>query len=392
MLDLAQLRRLDSIACEKRKVFLRLDLNVPMRPDATIADDSRIRAALPTISLLQQSQAQLVVASHLGRPAAGEVAGYSLRPVADRLRELLGSRVHFVTDCVGPVRQKAMATLAPGEVLLLENTRFYAEESANEPQFAAALAEGMEVYINDAFATLHRQHASTAGMAGYFSHKAIGLLVGSELAALTPLLSSPHKPFTLILGGAKVSGKIELVRNLLSNIDRLLIGGGMAFTFLRAEGKAIGSSLVEAGKVRESEEILKEAARSGVEVYLPEDFCIRREGGEVEMVDTLGATDQGLDIGPKTTAAFVKAIAGSATLFWNGPLGVFEQAAFRGGTLAVAKEVVASKAHSVIGGGDTLAAFKQLNLLHKVQHASTGGGATLAFLAGKRLPGLQALL
>jgi phosphoglycerate kinase len=389
------IRTIETLKLQKQPVFVRLDLNVPQHDDGSISDETRLRAALPTLKYLSQQQCKVAVASHLGRPKGGDDRKFSLRPVAQRLENLLGAPVGFIDDCIGEKVMQALQKLPAGGFLLLENTRFYPEEEKNDAAFSAKLASGFSVYINDAFGTLHRAHASTAGMAAHFKEKAMGFLVQKELAALTPLMTQPKSPFVVILGGAKVSDKIGILRNLLPRLQHLLIGGGMAFTFLKAQGVEIGASLLDESKLKMVQEILDEAKRLKIGVHLPVDFRIvdaASTAPKAKVVASLKSGEKGLDIGPETVGAFSKILANAATVFWNGPLGVFEQPSFMEGTLGIARTVAGLKAHTVIGGGDTLAAFSELGLEERVTHASTGGGATLEFLEGRELPGLKALL
>jgi phosphoglycerate kinase len=389
------IRTIETLKLQKQPVFVRLDLNVPQHDDGSISDETRLRAALPTLKYLSQQQCKVAVASHLGRPKGGDDRKFSLRPVAQRLENLLGAPVGFIDDCIGEKVMQALQKLPAGGFLLLENTRFYPEEEKNDAAFSAKLASGFSVYINDAFGTLHRAQASTAGMAAHFKEKAMGFLVQKELAALTPLMTQPKSPFVVILGGAKVSDKIGILRNLLPRLQHLLIGGGMAFTFLKAQGVEIGASLLDESKLKMVQEILDEAKRLKIGVHLPVDFRIvdaASTAPKAKVVASLKSGEKGLDIGPETVGAFSKILANAATVFWNGPLGVFEQPSFMEGTLGIARTVAGLKAHTVIGGGDTLAAFSELGLEERVTHASTGGGATLEFLEGRELPGLKALL
>lgn len=385
------IKNLRQIPLKGKRVFLRLDLNLPLHDDGSISDDTRLRAALPTLNYLSEQGATVAIASHLGRPK-GRDPKQSLKPVATRLAEVIKRPVAFVDDCVGDAVTRKVAALGQGEFVVLENTRFHPQEEKNDPAFSAKLAAGYDVYINDAFGTLHRAHASTAGMAAHFSSRGMGLLVEQELKALSPLLQQPKTPFVMILGGAKVSDKLGIVRNLLPRVQRLLIGGGMAFTFLKANGIEIGASLCDDSKLGTVREVIAEAARLKVQLVLPVDFRIPTADGKAKVVETLKPGDKGLDIGPRSAKLFCEALQGAATLFWNGPLGLFEQEPFMAGTLEVARAVADCKGHTVIGGGDTLAAFTQLGLADRLTHASTGGGATLELLEGRDLPGLAALL
>ena len=388
-------RRLSTLNIEDRLVFVRFDLNVPLVDGAEILvrDDTRIQASLNTMRYLIAGGARVVVSSHLGRPKGEKLPQLSLLPVAKRLVKLLKQQVDFVDDCIGEKVEQAKQGLRPSGVLVIENTRFYKQETENDSEFAAALAKGADVYINDAFGTLHRAHASTVGVAQCFKpeNRGMGLLVEKELEVLTPLRDAPAKPSAIVLGGAKLTDKIALIRSLLPKFDKLLIGGGMAFTFLKYQGVGIGQSILDESMLTEVEKILGDSAKYGVEVLLPEDFRVA-DGDSAKVVEKLSADMTAFDIGPKTVEKFSRAMNDVKTVFWNGPLGMFEKPCFAQGTLDMASALAASKAAVVIGGGDTIAAYKQLGLLDKVFHASTGGGATLEFLEGKQLPGLQALL
>jgi phosphoglycerate kinase len=388
-----------------KHVFMRVDFNVPLTEDGSeITDDTRIKETLPTIEYALRHKAKLILASHLGRPKGKVNLKYSLRPVVDRLRTLLDHRlgeatnVAFAPDCVGEIAKELARQLESGQVLLLENLRFHAEEEKNDPAFAKELASLCEVYVNDAFGSAHRAHASTEGITHFVKQSAAGLLMEKELTYLGKALEDPAKPFVAILGGAKVSDKIEVIDNLLGKVDALLIGGGMAYTFLKARGQEVGKSLLEADKIDVAKEALAKAKAKGVRFLLPVDhiladkFAADAQTRRFEGDGAFPAEWMALDIGPKTVALFEKEIAGAATIVWNGPMGVFEMPAFAAGTTMIAKAVAANEgAISIIGGGDSVAAVKQAGVADKIKHISTGGGASLEFLEGKKLPGVEAL-
>jgi phosphoglycerate kinase len=388
-----------------KHVFMRVDFNVPLSEDGSeITDDTRIRETLPTIEYAVRHKAKLILASHLGRPKGKVNLKYSLRPVVDRLRTLLDHRlgettnVAFAPDCVGDIAKELARQLESGQVLLLENLRFHAEEEKNDPEFAKQLASLCEVYVNDAFGSAHRAHASTEGITHFVKQSAAGLLMEKELTYLGKALEDPAKPFVAILGGAKVSDKIEVIDNLLGKVDALLIGGGMAYTFLKAKGQEVGKSLLEADKIDVAKEALAKAKVRGVRFLLPVDHILADKfaaDAQTKIFEGDGpfpAEWMALDIGPKTVALFEKEVDGAATIVWNGPMGVFEMPAFAKGTTAIAKAVAANKsAISIIGGGDSVAAVKQAGVADQIKHISTGGGASLEFLEGKKLPGVEAL-
>ena len=378
-----------------KKVFVRVDFNVPLEA-GSIADDTRIRAALPTLKALLAAEATLVVASHLGRPKGGPNPKESLAPIAARLQELLGREVQFVPEVVGPEVSRRVAALLPGQVLMLENLRFDKGEEKNDATFARALAQGIEVYVDDAFGCVHRAHASVAAITREVPVAVMGLLVRKEVEALRRVMERPHKPMALILGGAKVADKIPLIEGLLPKVDELLIGGGMAYTFLAALGVSVGLSRVEKDSLEAAGKVLDEAERRGIEVSLPVDHiaAAKPEAGiatQVAESDEFPADLMGLDIGPITRLRFEEKIAESRTMVWNGPMGVFEIPEFAQGTIAVAQAVAASLGYSLVGGGDSVAALRLAGVEERIDHVSTGGGATLEFLAGDKLPGLEAL-
>jgi phosphoglycerate kinase len=390
---------------EHKHVFMRVDFNVPLTDDGSeITDDTRIKETLPTIEYALRHKAKLILASHLGRPKGKVNLKYSLRPVVDRLRTLLDQRmgvktnVAFAPDCVGDIPKEMARQQESGQVLVLENLRFHAEEEKNDPEFSKQLASLCDVYVNDAFGSAHRAHASTEGITHFVKQSAAGLLMEKELNYLGKALESPTRPFVAILGGAKVSDKIEVIDNLLSKVDALLIGGGMAYTFLKAKGQEVGKSLVEADKIDVAKEALAKAKAKGVRVLLPVDHVLADKSAadaQTKIFEGDGpfpADWMALDIGPKTVALFEKEIGDAATIVWNGPMGVFEMPAFAVGTTKIAKAVAANKsAISIVGGGDSVAAVKQAGVVDQIKHISTGGGASLEFLEGKKLPGVEAL-
>lgn len=391
---------IDQVDLDGKRTFIRVDFNVPLEDEGgsrRITDDSRIRGALPTIRYAVEHGARVVLASHLGRPKGKVDSRESLAPAAKRLGELLGRPVALAPDCVGTEVETQVAALDKGGVLMLENLRFHSGEEKNDPAFAAQLAKLADVYVNDAFGAAHRAHASTAGMASLVPVRAAGFLLRDELKHLGALLQSPGRPFVAILGGAKVSDKIAVIDNLLPRIDALLIGGAMAYTFLKAQGIAIGGSRVEADKLDLALKTLEQARAKGVRLLLPTDHVIatKPEAG-ADYKDTADAAIPdgwlGVDIGPKTRAAYAAEIAKAKTVLWNGPMGIFEIEAYAGGTVAVAHAVAdAKQAFTVVGGGDSVAAVTQAGVADRIGHISTGGGASLEFLEGQTLPGVAAL-
>ncbi len=375
-----------------RRVFVRADLNVPLR-DGAITDDTRIRASLGTLQRLVGAGARVIVASHLGRPKGQPNPAMSLAPVAERLGELLGRSVAFAPDCVGPEAEKAAAALGDGDVLLLENLRFHAGETDNDDAFATGLAKLADVYVNDAFGTAHRAHASTAGIVAHVEDAAAGDLLARELDKLSVVLE-PERPLLCLLGGAKVSDKLGVLEALAPHADVLAVGGAMAYTFLAAKGDPVGRSLVEADRIEDARRVMAAAEESGRELLLPIDHVVADAldaPGTAETVRTIPDDKMGLDIGPETAARYAAAAAEARTILWNGPMGVFEEPAFAGGTRTVAQGVADSAAMSVVGGGDSLAAINQLGLGDRIGHMSTGGGASLEFVQGLTLPGVAAL-
>ena len=390
---------LKDLEVKGKRVLVRVDYNVPIR-DGVVTDDSRITASLPTLRWLMDGGARVVLMSHLGRPKGGPAPKYSLRPVAAHLSGLLGKEVRFAEDCVGEEAIRLSGILGPGDVLLLENLRFHAEEEANAPAFAAELSKLGDLYVNDAFGSAHRAHASTEGVTRYFTQSAAGLLMEQELHYLGLALAKPERPFVVILGGAKISGKIDVLTHLLDKVDRILIGGGMTYTFYRAEGTEIGESLVEPDRVEMAREVLAAAGQVGVEIALPIDSLVSTaaDGSAPVRATESAAIPSGYlggDIGPGTVKLFREKLADARTVVWNGPLGIFEVPAFADGTLEIARavaEVTGRGGVSVVGGGDSVAAIAQAGIPVGIySHVSTGGGAFLEFLEGKTLPGVAAL-
>lgn len=375
-----------------KRVFVRVDFNVPL-DGGTITDDTRIRGALPTIELLRKQGARVILASHLGRPKGAWNDKYSLTPVAARLSELLGVEVKTVSAVVGSEAEAAANALADGEVLLIENLRFEPGEEKNDPAFAGQLAALADIYVNDAFGAAHRAHASTAGIADHLPAYA-GLLMQHEIEALSKLVNDPERPFVAILGGAKVSDKLSVIDNLLTKVNALIIGGGMANTLLLAQGTEIGGSLAEPDLRERASGILAEAERLGVQIVLPIDATVSDSidgEGTAVAIDAIGPDQAIFDIGPASAARFAEVIANSRTIFWNGPMGVFEKPAFAAGTERVADAVASAAGYSLIGGGDTVAAVEQAGVADRIDHISTGGGASLEFIEGRELPGIAAI-
>jgi len=387
-------KRLDDVEVEGRRVLVRVDFNVPLK-DGVITDDTRIRAALPTIENLRRRGAKIILASHLGRPKAPDPA-FSVRPVAARLAELTGTDVDFAQDVVGPSAHAAVERLAPGGIVLLENLRFEPGETTNDDQLAAALGELADVYVDDAFGSAHRAHASTEGVTHHVGEAAAGLLLEREVTQLRAILADPARPLVAVLGGSKVTDKIAVIERFLELADTLLIGGAMCFPFLSVQGHTVGASMCEQEGLEPARSALKLAASARAGLLLPVDLGLgervaddapRRDLDGVEVPDGW----MGLDIGPRTAAAYAEAIAGAGTVFWNGPMGVFELDAFAAGTRAVAEAVAAAPGTTVVGGGDSVAALRRFGLEDSVTHLSTGGGATLELIEGRTLPGVEAL-
>lgn len=387
-------KTLRDISVTGKRVLVRVDFNVPLK-DGVVTDDTRIRAALPTIEYLRKAGAKIILASHLGRPKGKVVPELRLDPVANHLAELLNAPVKKIDVAVGPEAEQAAAALNKGEVLLLENIRFYPGEEKNDRTLAQDLARLAEVYINDAFGTAHRAHSSTAGAAEFLPAVA-GFLMEKELKMLGDALETPERPFVAILGGAKVSDKITVLQNLVTRVDTLIVGGGMAFTFLAAEGKQVGRSLLEEDKISVAKEIMAKAKERGVRLLLPVDVVVAPEVNEaavskVVSADAIPEDQMGLDIGPETRELYADAIARAQTALWNGPMGVFELTPFAAGTQSVARALADARTISVVGGGDSAAAVAKFGLSSYMTHISTGGGASLEFLEGRELPGVAAL-
>lgn len=377
-----------------KRALVRVDFNVPME-GSTITDDTRIRAAIPTIRYLVDAGAKVILMSHLGRPKGKKNPEFTLKPVAERLSELLGKEVKFVGDCIGDEAKAAVNSLSDGEVLLLENLRFYAEEEANDEKFAKALAELGDIYVNDAFGTAHRAHASTAGVAAFLPAVA-GFLMEKEIDVMGGALENPERPFVAVLGGAKVKDKIGVIKNLITKVDALLIGGGMAYTFLKAKGYEIGKSLLDAERIEFASEMMKAAEERGVRLMLPIDVVVADDLSEtantkIVPADSIPADFEGVDIGPETCKAYADVIKSAKTVVWNGPMGVFEIPKFAEGTRAIAQAMAECKGTTIVGGGDSAAAIEQMGFADKMTHVSTGGGASLEFLEGIELPGVAAL-
>jgi len=390
------IRSIRNLDLAGKRVLIRADFNVPLA-DGEVGDDTRIRASLPTIRYALERGATVVLASHLGRPKGNAQAALSLGPVAGHLSDLLGQPVRFASDCVGEAADTAVAAAHPGGVVLLENLRFHAGEERNEAAFAAALGALADVYVNDAFGAAHRAHASTTGVVAHVADAGAGLLMGAELDHLGSLLGNPARPFAAVLGGAKVSGKLDVIENLLGRVDALLIGGAMAYTFFARRGLPVGKSLVEPDLLEAAAVVERDARRAGVDLRLPSDHVVTARiaaGADTETLDVRDAAigDRlGVDIGPGTSAAYATVIGGAGTVVWNGPMGVFEIDAFAAGTLAVARAVAETAGTTVVGGGDSVAAVANAGVRDQINHISTGGGASLEFLAGRPLPGVSAL-
>lgn len=382
---------------KNKRALVRVDFNVPLDDDGKVSDDTRIVATLPTIQCILENGGSAILMSHLGRPKARREEKYSLKPVADRLAELISAPVNFVSDCIGSEVETAAKALKPGEVLLLDNVRFYPGEEANDAAFAASLAKLGDVYINDAFGSAHRAHASTHAVAAHFPGKAVaGLLMEKELAYLGRALANPKRPFVAIIGGAKISSKIDVLENLIGKVDKLLIGGAMAYTFIKAAGGRIGSSLCEADKIDEARAIEKKGAGK---ILLPEDSIVAtdseaKNGTWVVQSDDIEDAWKGFDIGPVAIKQFSEIIGSAKTVVWNGPVGMFEEEAFAEGTRAIARamaDLTANGGITIVGGGDSAAALDKFGMADLMSHISTGGGASLEFLEGKALPGVEAL-
>ena len=394
-----QKKTLSDIAVKGKRVIMRVDFNVPLDENKKITDDKRIVESLPSIRKVLNDGGRLILMSHLGRPKGKVNPDFSLAPVAEKLAELLGTPVIMADDCVGPEVTTQVLALKDGEVILLENLRFHSEEEANDPDFSKALAELGEVYVNDAFGTAHRAHASTEGITHFIKTAVAGYLIERELLYLGKALQEPERPFVAILGGSKISGKIDVLENLFKKVDTVLIGGAMVFTFFKAQGYNIGKSLVEESKIELALKILEEAKNKGIKLLLPTDVILTTEisadsSSHAESISSIPDNMIGVDIGPVTAEAYRNEILSARTVLWNGPMGVFEIDNFAAGTMAVAKaltEATAKGATTIVGGGDSAAAIAKAGLSKEITHISTGGGASLEFLEGKELPGIAAL-
>jgi phosphoglycerate kinase len=385
------------IDVKDKRVLVRVDFNVPMNEDTgVITDDSRIRASLPTIQYLVDHKAKVILCSHLGRPKGAPEAKFSLAPVAKRLAELIGKPVAFTRDCIGPEAENAVKALKSGDMLLLENLRFHAEEEKNGPDFARALASLADVYVNDAFGTAHRAHASIVGVTKYLQPAVAGFLLEKELVNLGGILTNPVHPFAALLGGAKVSDKVALIENIISKVDYILIGGGMAATFLKSEGYEVGQSLLEADRIQTAADLIKKTKDNKVNLVLPSDVVITNDvsdkgSNQVVTIDKVPKDMKIVDIGPKTFISFTKILTTCKTVFWNGPMGVYEVPQFAKGSIAIAQVLAGLKASTVIGGGSTADMVYDMKLADKMTFVSTGGGASMSFLSGEILPGVEAL-
>ena len=390
---------IDQLNLKNKKVLIRCDFNVPLNEQGEITDDRRIVASLPTVKKVLQEGGAAILCSHLGRPKGQVKEELRLTPVAKRLSELLNIEVKMAPDCIGPEVQKMKEALKPGEILLLENLRFHKEETENDPEFAKQLAQGCDLYINDAFGTAHRAHASTVGVTRYFKQAAAGYLIEKELKYLGQVIENPTPPFVAVLGGAKISGKIDVIKNLFNKVDSLIIGGGMAYTFFKAQGYEIGKSLLEEDRIEMARSILQEAQQKNINFLLPVDVVVadrfeNEANRKIVKVTEIPEDYMGMDIGPESIALFSKVIQNAKTIVWNGPLGVFEMPNFENGTRKIAQAIAQATqngALSVVGGGDSAAAVAKFGMEDQFTHISTGGGASLEFLEGKELPGIAAL-
>lgn len=387
---------IDDLQVKGKRVLVRVDFNVPVDDNGQITDDRRIKAAVPTIKSLADRGAKVILVSHFGRPKGGPNDKYRMDVMAKRLSEIIGKSVVKVNDCIGDEPKKAIETLSEGGIVLLENVRFYKEEEANDEAFAKKLADLAEIYVNDAFGTAHRAHASTAGVAKFLKPAVSGYLMQKEIDIMGKALSNPETPFVAILGGAKVADKLGVIQNLLEKVDTLIIGGGMAYTFLKAQGMEIGKSLLDAEKVGFAQEMLAKAKAKGIKLLLPIDTVVADNFKNPTVSKTVPSNEipadmEGVDIGPETVKLFAKEIETAKTVIWNGPMGVFELPQFAVGTKAIAQALTQSKGTTIVGGGDSAAAVEQMGFADKITHVSTGGGASLEFMEGVELPGVAAL-
>jgi phosphoglycerate kinase len=390
-------KTIEKVDLKGKRVFIRADFNVPLDENGNITDDGRIRSTLPTINYALDAGAKVILASHLGRPKGKPNPKYSLAPVALRLNRLLNKEVKFAKDCIGPDVEHAVQGMRPGDVLLLENLRFHAEEEQNDEAFSKALAAITDVYVNDAFGTAHRAHASTYGITKFVKYAVAGFLMKKEITYLQKTVANPVRPFVAILGGAKVSGKIGVIENLKDKVDKVIVGGAMAFTFIKARGQDVGNSLVEQEMLDVAQRIRKIVREKGVKFYLPVDFVVAEnmnDGAQTKIVTSQEIPKGwvGLDIGPATTRLFTEAIQDAKTIIWNGPMGMFEKDAYSRGTFAIARSVADAYATTIVGGGDTDVAVHRAGVSDSITFISTGGGASLELLEGKELPGLTALM
>ncbi len=389
-------KSIDQIEIAGKRLFLRVDFNIPIDKNGNITDDTRIQATLPTLNYALSKNAKIILASHLGRPKGKPDPQYSLGPVARKLSQLLKKEVKLAPDCIGPEVEKMVTAMKPGDVLLLENLRFHPEEEKNAPAFCQGLARLADIYINDAFAVSHRAHASVEGVTKFFKERAAGFLMKNELHYLGQVMENPARPLVAVIGGAKVSGKLEVLQNLTPRVDKLIIGGGMAFTFLKSMGLNVGKSLVEEELLKTAQEILGSANKKGIKVFLPVDCVVADKMDssaktQIVPVEKIPPDWMGLDIGPATVNRFGEALKGAKTVLWNGPMGVFEMEPFSRGTMEVVRSIVNSGAVSVVGGGDTDTAVHKSGQADKISYISTAGGAFLELLEGKKLPGVEAL-
>ncbi len=389
-------KTIDDIDPKGKRVLVRVDFNVPLDADQNVSDDTRIRAALPTIKSLTERGGRVILMSHLGRPKGEIKEDMRLEPAAKRLSELLGQPVQALKDSIGDEIQTAVSTMNDGDVVLLENLRFYAQETKNDPEFCKKLAELGDLYVNDAFGTAHRAHASTEGVTQFFETKVAGYLMKKEIEYLVQTLDSPERPFIAILGGLKISGKIDVIQNLLDKVDAILIGGAMAYTLLKVKGADVGGSIVEEEKLDVAKDVLNAVESKGVKFLLPQDHKVVEElkdgiDPETTTSENITGTLKGIDIGPETVQAYMNEVQNAKTIVWNGPMGVFEIPAFAEGTMKIANAVASSDCVSIVGGGDSVSAVHKAGVSDKITHISTGGGASLELLEGKTLPGLAAL-